>query len=342
MGKNDHKIYNLEQKPQLFLPTLKLIEASFQYQTPHAFQIDFAPLMDASNHRNCFILVNEDEEVLAHMGVCERKIQINGEPFTIAMLGGIAVDEKKRGEGLFNLLMLDVLAEKRSDVALFILWSDMEKLYEKFNFYLCGQQFELEETKTEPKFEITNFHFLNESDKNAIKDLYENSFASTYLTLNRTPHDWRMIEKISSAQLYLKRNNSKITDYFFMNKGQDLPGVIYEYGSSQNLTQLLQEAQSIGKVWMGAPLLETPHHQYQFFMTPGDTKLFSNFIQAYTQDKISIKGINLMKQEVYFDFNQELHGLELEEFLRGVFGPGIFEELDGLMKPIFLSGLDSI
>jgi hypothetical protein len=48
-----------------------------------------------------------------------------------------------------------------------------------------------------------------------------------------------------------------------------------------------------------------------------------------------------MKQEVYFYFNDELLALKTEEFLQGVLGPAPFEEL-GDLKPIFISGLDSI
>ena len=51
--------------------------------------------------------------------------------------------------------------------------------------------------------------------------------------------------------------------------------------------------------------------------------------------------MNSMKQEVYFYFNDELLSLDTEEFLRGVIGPEVFEEL-GELKPIFVSGLDSI
>jgi hypothetical protein len=47
-----------------------------------------------------------------------------------------------------------------------------------------------------------------------------------------------------------------------------------------------------------------------------------------------------MKQEAYFDFNDELLALEMDEFLKGIFGPYPFEELT--VRPFFISGLDSI
>ena len=76
-------------------------------------------------------------------------------------------------------------------------------------------------------------------------------------------------------------------------------------------------------------------------MAPGDTKTFAQFIKAFSNELIAILDINPMKQEVYFYFNEELLALGTEEFLQGVLGPAPFEEL-GNLKPIFISGLDSI
>lgn len=125
-----------------------------------------------------------------------------------------------------------------------------------------------------------------------------------------------------------------------MNKGQDLTGIIYEY-AGENIKEVVEGARSYGKVWAGSPLLETDILQYQFFLCPADRRQFADFIKSYTNGQFEIREINLMKQEVYFDFNGETLGLSVEEFLRGILGPGNFEEL-GDLKPFFISGLDSI
>ena len=54
-------IFPLSEKPSLFEDTLKLIEKSFHYKDPFSFKIDFAQLMDVSNHKNCFIMIDENE-----------------------------------------------------------------------------------------------------------------------------------------------------------------------------------------------------------------------------------------------------------------------------------------
>ena len=334
------KIYPLSEKPSCFEATVKLIEKAFHYKKPNSFEIDFAPLIDKSNHKNCFIMLDENENVLAHIGAKDQFLTLGNKQFPVTMLGGIAVDEARRGEGHFQTLLQDVLAEKRSDTTLFLLWSDMEKLYNKFGFHLCGNQFEYSLERKETHFIKTKYKDLSELEQKEIQTLYKESFAKTYLTLNRKEEDWKLIEKITSADLFIKKRNGRISHYYFMNKGQDLPEIIYEYGTKEDMSAFIQEIGAYGKVWMGKPIVETESLQYQFFMTPGDLRLFTEFTLAFTDNKVSIRNINPMKQEVYFDYNEELLGLDLEEFLRGLFGPGSFEEIE--MPAIFLSGLDSI
>lgn len=330
-------ITTLKSSPHLLKPTLELIERSFNYEKPHQFSTDFAPLIDKSNHHNCFIKIDELENVIAHVGVSERKIL--GLP--VAMLGGIAVDEKRRGEGHFQELFADVLAEKRSDVALFLLWSDQEKLYRKFGFHLCGTQLETQPHGKKSGFSKTKFHLLTIEQQQKIQTLYLDSFSALYTTVERTAEDWKSLSQITSADLYTKEQNGDISGYFFMNKGQDLNEIIYEYGCHGKVEDFIAEVSPYGKVWVGIPLPENQEAQYQFFMAPGDTKFFAEFVRLHTRQQIQIRDINPLKQEVYFDFNEELLGLETEEFLRGIFGPAPFEEL-GELKPLFISGLDSI
>jgi predicted N-acetyltransferase YhbS len=334
------KIFPLSEKNSCYEATIRLIEKSFQYKKPNSFEIDFAPLIDKSNHQNCFILIDENENVLAHIGVKERFLTLGNKKYSITLLGGIAVDEARRGEGIFQTLFQDVLAEKRSDTTLFLLWSDLEKLYNKFGFHLCGTQFEISKTKVKSSFTKTTFSSLSNDEKKEIKTLFTNSFAKTYLTPERTQADWDLIQKVTSADLFIRKNGNAISDYYFMNKGQDLPEVIYEYGSQGELTTLLEEISAYGKVWIGKDLLASENLQYQCFMSPGDTRLFTQFIFELTNQQFAIRNINLMKQEVFFDFNEETLSLELPDFLRGVFGPGAFEEIE--VPSLYISGLDSI
>jgi predicted N-acetyltransferase YhbS len=342
MGNIFPRITNLKENPSAIEATLTLVEKSFGYHSPFSFKEDFASLIDEKNHHNCFIMLDENENVIAHVGAKERMIRIKDNLHPVCMLGGIAVAEQHRGEGHFQTLFQDVLAEKRSDVAAFLLWSDQEALYKKYGFYLCGDQFEVPKSSRPANLTLTKFHQLTDSEQKQLQELYQKSFASQYTTLERTDSDWEALKKITSADLYIKKSADKITDYFFVNKGQDLTGIIYEYGSAQDLRAWLKEASSVGKIWLAQPLMDTENSQYQFFLAPADMKHFSALISDMTKGAMTVRNVNVMKQEVYFDFQNETLALDAQEFLRGIFGPGQFEEVDVAKYPLFISGLDSI
>jgi len=286
-------------------------------------------------------MIDEYENVLAHVGAKDKEIEINNKKFNITMLGGIAVEEKYRGQGLFHTIFQDVVAEKKSDSSFFLLWSDQEKLYSKYGFILCGHQYESTSKTNEESFTQTKLSLLNENDFQGIIDLYEKSFKHLYLTVNRSQSDWKTLKKITSSDLYIKKTNNKISQYYFKGKGQDLEGIIFEYANNTNSTDIINLAPKDSKIWSGYKLEEHAIEQFQFMLAPGDLKKFSDFIYEYSVHKINIRQINQMKQEIYFDFNDETLALNLDEFMRGIFGPQSFEEI-GEIKPIFISGLDSI
>lgn len=331
----------LKESPSLIEETLGLIEKSFHYKKPFSFKTDFAPLMDPSNHHNSFIFTDENNKVIAHIGMKDKILRVNGRDHVICLLGGIAVDEDRRGEGIFRSLMEDVISEKRSDCAFFLLWSDQEKLYKKFGFTLCGPQYEYEKTDGKNSYEKTSYASLSPQDKGAIHYLYEKSFSQMYLTPVRNAEDWDLIAKTTSADLYIKRDKQRVLSYFFMNKGQDLTGIIYEYGIQEKIEDFVKEARSVGTIWTGMPVAENNTQQFQFMLAPADRKLLAGFIKDYTGGRFELRDINLIKGEAFFDFEDETLGLEIPEFLRGILGPGSFEEL-GNLTPLFLSGLDSI
>jgi predicted N-acetyltransferase YhbS len=334
------KIFPLSEKPSYLEETLELIEKSFQYNGPFRFEIDFAPLIDKSNHHNCYIFLDENERVIAHVGAKDRTLNLNGRSHRFTLLGGIAVDKDLRGTGIFKELFQEVLDVKKSSTSFFLLWSELEKLYNKFGFFLCGNQFEKTQQRANSPFQKTKFISLSIQEKEEIKSLYKDSFSRVYLTPERSVEDWKLIEMISSADLYLRKEGLAIQDYYVMGKGQDLTDIIYEYGSKNNLPELINNISCYGKVWMGTELVPCQNIQYQFFMRPGDLGLFTDLIFDITQKKFSIRNINFLKEEIYFDFEGETLSLKIQDFLRGIFGPGIFEELEVI--PFFISGLDSI
>lgn len=344
MGKNFPQVISLQERPQLVEATLQLIEASFNYSSEFKFQTDFAPLMDPSNHHNCYILINQQEQVMAHLGVKTRKMMIGHNAHTICLLGGIAVAPAERGQGHLQKLMQEVLSDHKEEAALFILWSDLEKLYRKFGFHQCGGQYEISGLSQQQNFQRTKLYLLELQDQATIKQLYEQSFSKLYTTCWRDETDWQNLLQVTSADLFIERSGTDIVAYFFMNKGQDLSNIIYEYGftAGSDIAAKLKEISSYGKVWMAHAFIPTETAFYQFMLTPASTRLFTSLVSDLTGGRIKILEVNQIKQEVFFYFNDELLSLSIEDFLTGVWGPGPFEELDQDLKTMFISGLDSI
>jgi len=333
MGNIFPRIINLKNNFSLVSQTIALIEKSFNYSKKNSFAIDFAPLMSEKNYEHCYVLIDENENVIGHVGALVKTITIEKQIFSVVMLGGIAIDENQRGKGYFHQLFQHALSEFKNDCSFFLLWGNEKKLYEKYGFYYCGPQYQNEVSSSQNPFERKKISDLSESEFIEIKNLYEEKFKTNHITFNRTNEEWESLKKIISADLFVKKENTKIVDYFVKNKGEDLTNIIYEY-SSQNIG-------GDGIIWKAQKNQENDVEQFQFMLCPGDLKQFSDFLAAYTKNQIIVKHINPMKKEIFFEFQNEILSLPIDEFLFGVIGPGYFEDLEGL-KPIFISGLDSI
>ena len=88
MGNNFPRRTTLKDSPSLLEETLRLIEKSFHYKKPYTFKEDFAPLMDTSNHHNCFIFTDENNKVIAHIGMKDKILRVNGKDHAPSSFAG--------------------------------------------------------------------------------------------------------------------------------------------------------------------------------------------------------------------------------------------------------------
>ena len=315
----------------LYKDTIKLIESSFKYDSHNSFEIDFYPLVHKNNTQNCHLLIN-DNNVIGHIGVLQKKLKVYDHFFEISFIGGIAIDEEYRGRGLFRSLINHVLS--KYDNSFFLLWSDKLDLYMKLSFYPCIEMFEEENkgNKTSHSYTKTPLDKLSVKDFSQIKNLY--SQISPH-KIERTDEDWDILKKISSSSFYIKKIDGQITNYFFKNKGQDLQETIHETAVFSESNDLL----NYGKLWSPSKISPNSQALYQSLLRIGNVNQFSKFIEKYTQGKIQVT--NITSNQVDFLFENSSITLPVHEFLTGVLGPNKFEELSETL-PIFISGLDSI
>lgn len=327
------KLTNLFNSPKFRQSTVELIESSFLYGKTNSFAIDFAPLMALSNAQNNHIYI-EDNNVLAHIGKLNRVISFGSSEYTISMYGGIAVSKNSRGRGIYKNLFKQVLAN--SNESLFhILWSEKTDLYKKDSFYPSIELFEYNKETSPHSFNIiqTKLSNINQNTLNELDALYKNS---NEIRFKRTASNWKELSKITSSDLYLIYKNDKLLNYFFMNKGEDLSGVIHEYAFID--IDYLHVFQNYGKVWSSVFFeASNPITLFAALVRIGNEKMFKEFVKKY----LDLEIINIKLESIVFSYNGNEHELEKGEFLQAILGPGRFAELNSKPK-IFISGLDSI
>lgn len=323
---------NLAESPVYYDDTIKLIEKSFDYSTHNSFDVDFYPLMTKENHKNCHLIVIDDE-VVAHIGILEKTIKIKNESYSIAMYGGISVSENHRGKGFFKSLFKNVL-EQYNDKALHLLWSDQLEMYQSFGFHPAIDQIEYNQSLDDAtEFIPTKLKDITNEELNELKHIYQ---ASNEIRISRDDNDWETLKGITSSDLYIKKIDNKISNYFFMNKGEDLAGVVLEIGNLKDLEEIVK----YGVTWSPINFSDdNVDHLYAAVLKIGNEKIFSKLIHNLTDQLIVINEVN--QDTVKFSFDKNNFELPHAELLTGVFGPSQFDELQDC-SPIYISGLDSI
>ena len=326
---------NLKDSPEFVQKTLNLIEESFGYDNANSFKIDFYPLFNKSNFKNCHILV-DNNNVVAHIGQLTKSITIGEATYDLSMYGGISVNSQYRGKGIFKEFFRTI-KDKYTNYALHLLWSDKIELYKKFKFYPCIGMYEYPKNQnnyplSDLKIERSDLKNLSEKELKIIEQIYSHN---DEIRINRNNMNWNEIKNISSAQLFLIKRNSQIENYFFINKGADLDGVIHEYGHIN--IEYQKVLSNYGKVWASTKMTDSAQPLFAALCSPGEKDLFNLFVKSLCGIQIS----SLSQKEVKFKFLDSLYTQPVNEFLIGILGPNRYKELND-SKKLFISGLDSI
>lgn len=339
----------LSKSPDYYEKIVALIEEEFLYDQRNRFDRDFAPLINPHNFDNCYFFIDrETSSVAAHLAVCPRKVIKNETEMNVTFIGGIATHKKFRGQSLFKKLMEHALEEHMPTTGLFILWSDIENLYEKFEFNRTGGFFEsgskaFAPGENIPGFNRTKFTQLTDIDFNRIIQLYSRSIESRLFTVKREEKDWSIIRDMESIDVFTRRDSSgEIDRYFCANKGKDLNHVIHELGASseEQFKVLLKETANY-RTWLPESL---PHAGKDIYFTAffrmGSVKLLNNFLKDITGNDLNI--ITSTEEKIVFDFKRKQYEASPKDFLHHLFGPRPSEEFSDLGLSLYVCGADSI
>jgi len=326
----------LDAFPELADQTNSLIEAAFAYQKNFKFSVDFAPLAGPQHSHQRHILIDPaSSTVVAHVGTRLKSFVWQGETIPVVMLGGIAVSEAERGQGLFQLLFERVLSTLHSQCALFVLWSDKHELYRKWHFNLAGKQWCYRTTRPEKPHSIERLIDLTPSERDSLAVIYRQHVNQNFFSPLRDESDWNDLAEITSAELIRMRDG-----YAFRGKGMDLKGVLHDFAHAEGVTGVTEELGNAGVIWAAKNEM-VPDEVLQDLQQVGlwrpnthpmalrKLSLLLGFELNYRDDRFVVErnGVSLkMDAEELMDeiFNYGKHGLRS----------------DGV--PVYIGGLDSI
>lgn len=345
----DYMLTTLAKNPEYFDETIALIEKEFHYSKENSFAVDFYPLVNPLNFENSFILIDKNNNiVVSHIAISMREMIKDNHQLPIGFLGGIATHKEYRNRGLFKNLLNFIIEEKKSECALFILWSELTGLYEKFNFSLSGGVIETGKSvfthNNRPVgFTKTKFNQLSAFEFETIIELYENFNQKKFFTVKRDIGDWNLIREMNSVDLYIKKDEEQIIEYFCINKGRDLNNIIHEISCLPERYKGLLKILSPYKTWLpeDQKILFPPSEIFfNCYIKMGNEKKIKNFIESVTDNEVILKEIN--ETHVFFKFQDQDYEVTHQNFFLYVFGPNPIKEFEKYALSPYICGCDSV
>jgi hypothetical protein len=353
MNANQFAFTTLAENPEYFEETIALIEREFHYSKDSRelhYEKDFALLMDPLNFDNCYLYIDKiTNTVASHLAVSLRVITKDNQKMNIALIGGIATTKEHRGKDLFRGLMNYALEKHSSDCGLFILWSEITGLYEKFSFHLSGGLIETGHSiflpaDRPPGFEKTLFSELSDKDYQRIQHLYSTFNEKYFFTLIRSEKEWSIIKQMDSIDLYLKRNSLGVVEqYFCVNKGRDLSNIIHEIGCKPDQYIALIKTLQNFKTWLPESEVALSANKDIFFtafLRLGSKQILNSFLKEISKGHLIIDSIE--EKNVSFTFKKIAHKCTEQEFLQYLFGPRPLKEFESFLLSPYITGTDSI
>lgn len=343
-------ITTLSKNPEYFDEVISLIEREFHYSGDLSYSKDFALLMDTLNFENCYLYVDDEtNKVVSHLAVSPRIMIKNNSLLNVALIGGIATVKEFRGRDLFKGLMNHALAIHSAHCGLFILWSEITGLYEKFSFHLSGGLIEtghaVFSTNDRPiGFIKTTFQDLSMKDLEAIKEIYSNFNQKYFFTVIREEKEWSIIKNMNSIDLYLKKNQEgEIEQYFCVNKGRDLTNIIHEVGCHPDQYMNMMKALQKFKTWLPeSELLLSTSKEIFFtaFIRLGNFELLKGFLNNVSSAELELYSVT--GDMISFRYGDLEHQATHKDFMQYLFGPRPLKELEKLSLSLYIPGTDSI
>ena len=340
----------LSENPEYFEEVITLIEKEFHYDSDLSYAKDFALLMDPLNFENCYLYIDQTtNHVVSHLAVCPRVMIKKNSSIKVALIGGIATVKEYRGRDLFKNLMNHAISEHSKDCGLFILWSEITGLYEKFSFHLAGGLIEtghavFAQNDRPVGFNKTTFKDLSTKDYEAIQNIYRQFNEKYFFTVMREEKEWSIIKEMASIDLYTKKNPDGVLEqYFCINKGRDLSNIIHEVGCLPDHYMALMKNLQKFRTWLPESEISLSNNKDIFFtafMKLGKFEILKSFLIDVSNNELEL--YSMTGDLISFRFKEEEHQMPQKDFLQYLFGPRPLQEFEKFSLSPYIPGTDSI
>lgn len=207
-------------------------------ENSNRYSIDLEyPLVLGSNvYGRSFCLFDEalgSHLVLAHLNFFPRKVMNHNKLIcNVGLIGNIATKKEYRGLGFIKCLM-QACEQKaiEADLSMLILWSHLEEFYQKFGFSAFGKEFRFYlKPHLIPAVDQVVFR-LEEEDIDARMSEHLKNLRLPSFSLERSHQEFAILLSIPDTVLLSYCENGLPRGYVIIGKGQDMVGVIHEWGA---------------------------------------------------------------------------------------------------------------
>ena len=183
--------------------------------------------------------------------------------FPVALIGNVATDSSYRGMGIMRNLFADLWDNALSKgYDALILWSDLENFYRKLGFNPCGREYRFCFSSQRLKSYVNSCDFFVPSLESLNQQLLDKMLhlrPETPASLKRSSEEFAQLLGIPDTVVLVSYEQDEIQSYFVLGKGNDMIGVVHEWGAKSpelvlDAMQYIVKFTNWDMIWLLSPV----------------------------------------------------------------------------------------
>jgi GNAT superfamily N-acetyltransferase len=200
-------------------------------RAPFAIAAEYPVVLGEDGARYSYCL-EDGSALVAHANLWPRILKDveSGITLKVGLVGNVATDPGRRGEGLMRQLMAELAAAaKDAGLAALLLWSDLLEFYQKLGFQSYGAEdryvFDVTSLPSSP-----GWRAVPEPTPARLGALLATRLAVP-ATLARSPEEFALLRTVPAVEMAVLGTGVETRGYALMGKGMDMLNVVHEWGA---------------------------------------------------------------------------------------------------------------